>query len=748
MAEEPSVSPSRPLAAYYDEHYYAHYSHGADTPYRRDEPVWMSFFGEVARQILVKLAPRTVLDAGCAMGLLVEALRDRGVEAWGIDASSYAIDQVRDDARSFCRVGSITEELDRGYDLIACIEVLEHLPAGEGERAIANFARHTDCVLLSSTPDDYREPTHVNVQPPDYWVGLFARYGFFRDLDFDADFVSGHAILFRKAPGAPTSVIRAYERRYWQLHVERRELRAAQLEAAEAHAGQASEIEHLHIERELLFGEVVYWQQQNDLVDAEALRLSGELARLRERAEEDGQPDSSLPPGTARACADWALALWRSRRPGPQRGTHPSEWALETSEPVQRIEAHVGTASSATDRRRSVLFISDGADGPRRYRCDHQAESLRLLGWSADVITYGDASLAERVDHYAAFVLQRIPYRPHVEWLMQRARQTGKPVIYDTDDYIFDPRAAHRWAPSREMSEGDRRLAKHGMWRNREALRRADAVIVATEPLRKLVAELHQRVTVSPNAVSQAMLSGAEATLAARSAGHEQHAVTLAYLSGSATHSRDFAEIAAAVHWALDSYPAARLLIVGPLDLPREFARFGDRVAHLALQSWQALPSVLARVSVNLAPLESENPFTAAKSCVKYLEASLLGVPTIASRNHDYERVIREGDNGFLADSTEAWKKALGGLIESPEARATTGGRALEDVRRRHTTASRGHQLQALIDELIVEREHPGEEGKLRDAARSRNDTSRATPGRLLRLRLSAERIGQRLLRL
>ena len=49
---------------------------------------------------------------------------------------------------------------------------------------MANLCPHTADVLFSSTPFDYDEATHLNVQPPDYWAALFARHGFYRDVDF------------------------------------------------------------------------------------------------------------------------------------------------------------------------------------------------------------------------------------------------------------------------------------------------------------------------------------------------------------------------------------------------------------------------------------------------------------------------------------------------------------------------------------------------------------------------------------
>src|SRR5688500_7735012 len=109
----------------FDEYYYANC---CGRPYARDDH-WLTFFGRIADRIVADIAPRRVLDAGCAMGLLVETLRARGVDAVGLDISSYAIDRVHESVKPFCRQGSIAEPLDGRFDLIVCIEVLEHMPA-------------------------------------------------------------------------------------------------------------------------------------------------------------------------------------------------------------------------------------------------------------------------------------------------------------------------------------------------------------------------------------------------------------------------------------------------------------------------------------------------------------------------------------------------------------------------------------------------------------------------------------------
>lgn len=211
----------------FSEAYYR--SHCGERAYQHDE-VWYNFFDIVAERIVADIQPKTVLDAGCAYGILVERLRSRGVEAWGIDISEYAISQVAPAVRDFCRVGSILDPLPATYDLIVSIEVVEHLPEADSMRAIENLCRHSNDILLSSTPYDYKEPTHFNVQPPEYWARQFARHSFYRDLEFDGSFITPWAARFRRLAGPVPEVIQNYERVMWRMKNELSELRGLAVE--------------------------------------------------------------------------------------------------------------------------------------------------------------------------------------------------------------------------------------------------------------------------------------------------------------------------------------------------------------------------------------------------------------------------------------------------------------------------------------------------------------------------------------
>ena len=206
----------------YDEYYF---QHACGRPYQRDDE-WLQFFGGIADRIVSDIQPKTVLDAGCAMGFLVEGLRNLGVEAYGVDVSEFAIENVDAGIRDYCWQGSIVEPFPRSYDLIVSIEVFEHMDPQDAEAAARNLYNHTHDILFSSTPFDYKEATHYNVRPPEYWSELFAKQGFFRDVDFDAAFITDWAVRYRRVNAPLHRHVRNYERKYWLLWKENNDLRA------------------------------------------------------------------------------------------------------------------------------------------------------------------------------------------------------------------------------------------------------------------------------------------------------------------------------------------------------------------------------------------------------------------------------------------------------------------------------------------------------------------------------------------
>lgn len=94
-------------------------------------------------------------------------------------------------------------------------------------------------------------------------------------------------------------------------------------------------------------------------------------------------------------------------------------------------------------------------------------------------------------------------------------------------------------------------------------------------------------------------------------------------------------------------------------------------------QEWPA--AVAGDVGVGIAPL-ADTRFNAAKSWLKPLEMSALGVPWVASPRAEYVRLHQRGA-GVLADTPRRWYRELKRLADSPSLRAerAEAGRAVAE---------------------------------------------------------------------
>lgn len=180
---------------------FEYYKSGFGVDYS-EKDFWIPFFDSIAKKIVEKYSPKTVLDIGCAFGYIVLALRNNGVQAYGIDISDYAVNQADESIKPYIKAMSVLDDLPdefpKKYDLVISIEMIEHLYEDDGLRAIKKMTEYSDRILLSSTDNDFDEPTHVNVQPKEYWCEKFAAHNYFRDLDIDLKYISLNAYLFER----------------------------------------------------------------------------------------------------------------------------------------------------------------------------------------------------------------------------------------------------------------------------------------------------------------------------------------------------------------------------------------------------------------------------------------------------------------------------------------------------------------------------------------------------------------------
>ena len=111
---------------------------------------------DVAAYLVWRFLPaKRTLDAGCALGFVVEALREIDLDAEGVDVSFFAIDHATPGARGHVRQGSLTDRLpfdDASFDVVTALETLEHLPPESIRAAIGELHRVSRGYLLATIP--------------------------------------------------------------------------------------------------------------------------------------------------------------------------------------------------------------------------------------------------------------------------------------------------------------------------------------------------------------------------------------------------------------------------------------------------------------------------------------------------------------------------------------------------------------------------------------------------------------------
>jgi SAM-dependent methyltransferase len=172
--------------AFYGEDYF---TRGQSTRKSSYEPYGGGEWAPWLADMIVDYVPDLgrVLDVGCATGVLVRELRKRGVDAWGFDASTWAVDHAVEGARPFLWCGDATA-IDpyvwpsRPTDLIVCAETMEHLTPDQARAALRLMVAHSrrQLLLVGATdvehehPEEFDDPTHVNPWTMEEWRSAFA----------------------------------------------------------------------------------------------------------------------------------------------------------------------------------------------------------------------------------------------------------------------------------------------------------------------------------------------------------------------------------------------------------------------------------------------------------------------------------------------------------------------------------------------------------------------------------------------
>ncbi len=134
----------------------------------------------IANSILNEFEATRIIDVGCGTGALLEALRDRGCEVFGLEYSEAALKCCRSRRLSVAKFDLETDLFNdnQTYDVTVSMEVAEHLPEMAADRYVDLLTRLSEVIIFTAAPPGQGGTDHVNEQPPSYWISKFQERGF------------------------------------------------------------------------------------------------------------------------------------------------------------------------------------------------------------------------------------------------------------------------------------------------------------------------------------------------------------------------------------------------------------------------------------------------------------------------------------------------------------------------------------------------------------------------------------------
>lgn len=329
-----------------------------------------------------------------------------------------------------------------------------------------------------------------------------------------------------------------------------------------------------------------------------------------------------------------------------------------------------------------------------RYRCFHKKDQLLSNEIECNIIRFDEQNLLKHIKSYDIIIMHRVAYDNNVGIILNNIKMWNKILIFDIDDLVFEPDMIHWIDATTSMSEKELKLYEDGVNRYLKTLESCEYILTPTECLANFAKKRGKKAFIDRNILSKELLEISENAYLQRLHNNiVSERIILGYFSGTNTHNRDFIEITDALADILRKYENVELHIGGYLNIDIKLKEFKNQIKRIPFVPWKQLPYVISTVDINLAPLEVGNPYCESKSELKYLEAGILGIPTVASNVESYRYAITHGDNGLLASNTNEWVNNLELLIMNAQMRTRIGDNARVQILREYTPCANGMKL-------------------------------------------------------
>lgn len=309
--------------------------------------------------------------------------------------------------------------------------------------------------------------------------------------------------------------------------------------------------------------------------------------------------------------------------------------------------------------------------------CDTELRSYELM--PKDYLPYL-RSLFDTADIVVAGTVHRTEFLGYLKVLSDLYRV---PLIMESDDAPFNIDGDHP----------NKKSIGVGSWVEMDAydqLQDSYGVIVSTNYLAGMLRRFNREIHVIPNA-----LNADRWTFLPQE--KDPNKIILGW-SGAAGHDRDLRLVKDAFLILLEKYENMEIHTLHGAEDMLKHPRFINDFTWTNINDY---PNKLNSMNFDIAvaPLW-DSEFNRAKSNLRWLEYSMLGVPCVASPVEPYKNSIEEGKDGLFAATTDEWVDKISQLCDNASLRKRIGTEAKKKVLRDYNSESVARKYADLLKYL------------------------------------------------
>ena len=302
--------------------------------------------------------------------------------------------------------------------------------------------------------------------------------------------------------------------------------------------------------------------------------------------------------------------------------------------------------------------------------------------------------------NYRFFIFFHCPWTEKIEQSILLAKSLNKKVLYDIDDFIFDTKYTDQIKYIKNISLNEKKIYDEEIIKIGKTLKLCDSVITTTEVIANELKNYVNNIFINRNVASEEMWKLSQDALINRINITNNQNIIIGYFSESVTYSEDLYIIEPVLKKILSEFKNVKLLLISKIKISNFLIDFSERIVQQNYTDWRKLPEIISNVDINIIPLE-KNIFNEGKSENKWLEASLVKVPTIASNLGAFKQILIHNETGFLCSDNNEWYISLKELITNDYLRKIVGENAFNFCIEKYNTIYTGRYLVNYINSFV-----------------------------------------------